>query len=101
MVSSLQPATKIYNLIRGTNPQPGATTHFRGQRFKVFDSELVTGGTDASPGEIIETSHRGFAVAAINGAILVKRVQVAGSPKIGGAEFAEQVGLKVGDRLGE
>jgi len=101
VINWLQPATKIYNLIRGTNPQPGAITHFRGQRFKVFDSELVTGGVNALPGEIVETSEQGFVVAAINGAILIKRVQVEGSPKIAGAKFAEQVSLKVGERLSE
>ena len=101
VINWLQPATKIYNLIRGTNPQPGAITHLQGKRFKVFDSELLPGGGDALPGEIISTIEQGFVVAAIKGAILIKRVQVAGSPKIGAPEFAEQVGLRVGDRLGE
>lgn len=95
-----QPATKIYNLIRGTNPQPGATTHFRGKRIKVFDSELLP-GTSGLPGEIVSTTEQGFVVAAIDGAILIKRVQLESSPKIGAPEFAEQVGLRVGNRLGE
>jgi len=101
VINWLQPATKIYNLIRGTNPQPGAITHLKGKRFKVFDSELLPGGGDALPGEIVSITEQGFVVAAINGAILIKRVQVKGSPKIGAPEFAEQVGLRVGDRLGE
>ena len=53
------------------------------------------------PGEIVSTTEQGFVAAAINGAILIKRVQVKGLPKIGAPEFAEQVGLRVGDRLGE
>ncbi len=96
-----QPATKVYNLIRGTNPQPGTTTYFQGKRLKIFDSELLTGGISDSPGEIVNTTKQGFVVAAINGAILVKRVQVEGSAKIASTEFTEQVHLKVGDRLGE
>lgn len=100
VINWLQPATKVYNLIRGTNPQPGAITHFQGKRFKVFDSELLPGG-DSLPGEVVSTTKQGFVVAAINGAILIKRVQVEGSPKIGAPEFAEQVRLRVGDRLGE
>jgi len=99
VINWLQPTSKIYNLIRGTNPQPGAMTHFRGQQFKVFDSELQPSGVDALPSEIIEISHQGFVVATINGAILIKRVQIEGSPKLASAKFAQQVGLKVGDRL--
>jgi methionyl-tRNA formyltransferase len=94
-----QPASKIYNLIRGTNPQPGATTTLGNKQFKVFDSELRA--ANGSPGEIVDIVEQGFAVATIDGVILVKRVQLSGSAKIGAAEFASQIGLKVGDRLGE
>ncbi len=96
-----QPVTKVYNLIRGTNPQPGAITHFQGKQLKIFDSELLAGGISGLPGEIVNTTKQGFAVAAINGAILVKRVQVEGSAKIASPEFSKQVNLKVGGRLGE
>jgi methionyl-tRNA formyltransferase len=98
IISWHRPAGQIYNLIRGTNPQPGATTSFGGQRFKVFDSAQVTG--QGSPGEILEISKEGFIVAAQDGAILIKRVQPPGEPKMSAAEFAQQVGLKVGDKLG-
>ena len=96
-----QPVDKVYNLIRGTNPQPGAITHFQGNQLKIFDSELLEGGMGGLPGEIVSITKQGFAVAAINGAILVKRVQVEGSAKIASPEFTKQVHLRVGDRLGE
>ena len=96
-----QPASKIYNLIRGTNPHPRATTSLGNQRFKIFDSELRAGAAGSPPGEIIDITEQGFVAAAIDGAIFVKRVQVAGSLKIAATDFAAQVGLKVGDRLGE
>jgi len=101
VINWFQPVTKVYNLIRGTNPQPGAISHFQGKRLKIFDSELLTGSISGLPGEIVNTTKQGFAVAAINGAILVKRVQVEGCPKIASPGFIEQVHLKVGDRLGE
>jgi len=101
VINWFQPVTKVYNLIRGTNPQPGAISHFQGKRLKIFDSELLTGSISGLPGEIVNTTKQGFAVAAINGAILVKRVQVEGFPKIASPGFIEQVHLKVGDRLGE
>ena len=101
VINWFQPVMEIYNLIRGTNPQPGAITYFQGERFKVFDSELLTGGVNGVPGEIVNITGQGFVVAAATGAIVVKRVQVAGSPKIASADFAEKVHLKVGDRIGE
>lgn len=96
-----QPVNKVYNLIRGTNPQPGAVTYFAGKKLEIFDSELFAGVAGGLPGEIINTTRQGFVVAASDGAILIKRVQGEGFPKQGAAEFARQVRLKTGDRLGD
>ena len=96
-----QPAPDIYNLIRGTNPQPGATTSYGSSKFKIFDSELRTGEVKGLPGEIIGISESGFLVAAPGGAILVKRVQPSGSPKMAAADFIAQSGLTPGDYVGE
>ena len=101
IINWLKPVTEVYNFIRGTNPQPGATTYFRGLQLKVFDSELFASVVGGLPGEIIDNSGHGFAVTATGGAILVRKVQVEGSPKIAAAEFAKHVGLKIGDRLGD
>lgn len=96
-----QPASKVHNLIRGTNPQPGASTRYGAITLKIFDSELLTEKAQGKPGEVADVSDKGFTVAARDGSILVKRVQLKGSPKVAAAEFARQVGLKPGDRLGE
>jgi len=101
VINWLQPVAKVYNLIRGTNPQPGAITYLQGRRFKLFDSELLAGDVREAPGQVINITKQGFVVAAVNGAILVKRVQMEGSSKLASAEFAKQAGLKAGDRLGE
>jgi len=92
-----EPAPKIFNLIRGTNPQPGAATSYGGTIFKVFDSELRTGNIKGSPGEVIESTASGFLVAATGGAILIKRVQPKGSPKMAAADFIVQSGLTLGE----
>jgi len=99
VINWLQPVTKVYNLIRGTNPQPGAITHFRGKRLKLFDAELAAGDLGEFPGRVINITKEGFTVAAMDGGVLIKRVQVEGAPKIAGAEFAERVNLKVGTDL--
>ena len=100
VIDWFQPVSKIYNLIRGTNPQPGAVTYLGGRRFKVLDSELLAGVGGGLPGEITDTTKQGFVVSAKDGAILIKRVQVKGSPKTAAAEFAAQINLQTGDRLG-
>lgn len=94
-----QPAEKIYNLIRGTNPHPGAVTSFGGREFKVFDSALFPGETGAVPGEIIAVTGAGFLVSAPGGAVLIKRVRAKGCSKTPAAEFVAQNGMQKGDRL--
>lgn len=94
-----QPATVVYNFIRGTNPQPGATASFQGNRVKFFDAALLGAARDRSPGEVVAVSDEGIIVAAKGGSILVKRVQSAGSGKIPAAEYAKSVSLKAGDRF--
>src|SRR4030042_291498 len=89
-----QPILKVYNLIRGTNPQPGATTSLRGKRLKIFDCELLKQHASASPGEIIKSSDEGITVAGQGGCLLIKRVQPHGQSKIGALEYALSVSLK-------
>jgi methionyl-tRNA formyltransferase len=99
LINWSEPVAVVYNLIRGTNPQPGASTYFHGKRLKIFDSVMHAGNETSFAGEVIASNADGFVVAAKGGAIVVKRVQIAGLPKVKAAEFAQQVGLKVGDRL--
>jgi methionyl-tRNA formyltransferase len=100
IINWANPATTIYNLIRGTNPQPGAVTRFHHKMFKIFDSELLKETTDISPGEVSQITKQGFTVATANGLILVKRVQMADSAKISSSEFVKQVNLRAGSKLG-
>lgn len=95
-----KPAQEVYNLIRGTNPQPGASTTWQGQKLKIFDSELIKSASAGTPGEVTSINEEGFVVACRGGSILVKRVQPAGSGKLSAAEFIKNAKLKKGDRLG-
>ncbi|MBF8264285.1 MAG: Methionyl-tRNA formyltransferase [Dehalococcoidia bacterium] len=98
----------VYNLIRGTNPQPGATTFYKGKKLKIFDSgrrfdldkTLVPGAKVTQPGAIVDINADGFAVAANGGVIQVKRVQPEGTGKTPAKDFVAQSGLRIGDKLG-
>ena len=110
-----KPAAEVYNLIRGTNPQPGAWTRHGEKRLQVFDSRRTDGGGSSSgagssaggghgggagaPGEVTAVDGEGFVVAAAGGAIRVERVRPAGEAKMGAGEFAAAAGLKAGDRF--
>jgi len=95
------PVDRVYNLIRGTNPQPGATTYFHGKKLKIFDSKPIYDITGGLPGQIVDSSADGFVVSLKRGAILVQEVQMNKSSKVEATEFARQARLASGDRLGE
>jgi len=93
-----KPVDDVYNLIRGTNPQPGAWTMRDGNELKIFDCTK----TDASgaPGEVVAVSDEGMNVACIGGGVLVKRVKPHDDKKMSSAEFIEKSGLTAGTMLG-
>ena len=44
------PVEVVYNLIRGTNPQPGAFTRYKGKQLKIFDSAKREGNVKNQAG---------------------------------------------------
>ena len=90
-----KPAAEVYNKIRAANPAPGAWAVIKGAKIDIYDSAPAAG--TGEPGQILSISTDGIAVAAHGGAILVKRVRAAGGQKITAADFANSVGLAVGD----
>lgn len=94
-----KPVADVYNLIRGTNPQPGAWTTLKGKTLQIFDSEKAE--ASGAPGEVVSVSDEGFTVATDQGGILVKRVRLDGGAKVAATEFVAAEGIKAGTRLGE
>jgi methionyl-tRNA formyltransferase len=95
------PIDRVYNLIRGTNPQPGATTYFQGRKLKIFDARPIHDTEGGPPGQIADIGVDGFVVSLKRAAILIQRVQIDKSSKVEATAFARQAGLAPGDRLGE
>ncbi len=91
-------AADIYNLIRGTNPAPGAWTTVGGSVVQIFDSSRTEGS--GSPGEVVSVSEHGVSVAADGGAILVQRVRPEGEGKVPASEWAANTGISVGTKFG-
>ena len=95
-----RPATDVYNLIRGADPQPGAWTTFQGEKLQIFSASKDMNDSEGVPGEVILLSDEGFSVSVKDGSITVKRVRKASGKKVPAHEFVEEVGLLQGAQLG-
>lgn len=92
-----KPAADVYNLIRGTNPQPGAWTTLNGAEVQIYESARAEG--DGPAGEVVAVSPEGVTVQAAGGRVLVKRVRPKGGEKQDAAAWAKAAGLEAGSRL--
>jgi methionyl-tRNA formyltransferase len=94
-----KPVKQVYDLIRGTNPSPGAWTTFGGAEVGVFDCQRVEG--DGISSRVVDVSEDGVTVQCIGGRILIKRVRPAGAGKVSAAEWAKDAGIEAGTNLGD
>ena len=51
-----QPGRKVFDFIRGCDPQPGATTTFKGEQVKLYNASYLMADHTAQPGEILEVT---------------------------------------------
>jgi methionyl-tRNA formyltransferase len=94
-----EPAGRVYDLIRGCDPQPGAWTRFEDDRLRLYGCRLAGEQSPGMPGEVLDIDRRGFTVR-LNGDVLqVGRVRSGDARKTDAAEWAAQVGLKTGCRF--
>ncbi len=93
------PADRIYALIRGCNPAPGAWTTHDGKKLRIFDCRLTGDRAAGMTGRVLAIDAEGFTVRLNGGVLRIQRVQPEGGKKIPAAEWAESVGLKVGFRF--
>jgi methionyl-tRNA formyltransferase len=92
---------KIYNLIRGCDPQPGAFTTFKGKRVRFYDAKMSLSAIAKQIGEIINIEGRSLQIAVKGGIIQVGKLRVDKGEKINPVDFVNLFKLKVGDRFGE
>jgi len=97
-VDWFKPVDQVYNLIRGTNPAPGAWTTVNGDELSIYDSEQVSG--DGVAGRVTDIEEGGITIQSVGGRIRVKRVKPKGGQKVSASEWAASVKLSVGDTLG-
>ena len=94
-----RPVSEVYNLIRGTNPQPGAWTTHNGDVLKIFDCSMSE--VSGTPGVVKEISEDGITVSAKGGGLLIQRVRPENDKKINSFEYASKCELSCGEIFGE
>ena len=95
-----RPARDIYNLVRGSDPSPGAGTTFGGMKLRLYRAELRDADGARGPGEVTEVTDEAFGICASGGTIFVHRVQPESSGKIMAPDWTKSVGLRPGARFG-
>ncbi|HHV29048.1 MAG TPA: methionyl-tRNA formyltransferase [Clostridium sp.] len=76
-------ARDVHNLVRGTNPWPGAFTYYNGQKMKVWMTSVSSEEShNFGPGTICKVSKDGLVVACGIGMIIIKEVQFESSRRM-------------------
>ena len=84
----------VHNVIRGSDPQPGAWAILKGQPVKLFGSRWHPGHPDQPPGTVLALVDGRAEIAAVGGTVIVERAQREGQPKAAASDV-----LQAGDVL--
>lgn len=94
----------IYNVIRASNPAPGAWTTLDGKKLQLFDAKKhrvrTFGAVKGKIGEVAEIGENSIRITAQGGQIEVFKLKHEDGKKMSAAEFARSGGLSVGTLLG-
>lgn len=93
-----RPGRDIYNLIRGSDPQPGANSTLDGQMVSFYDASFVSGDTGQLGGVVVAAGQR-IDIAVRGGTVGIGRLR-GSDGKLSAADFVEITGLKQGSRFG-
>lgn len=90
----------IVNLIRGLSPSPAAYTFLDGLALKIFSAEFLPSETSQPPGTTASPNPSGLPVAAADGYVMLKDIQLAGKKRMRMDDFLRGYRLMPGSILG-
>ncbi|MCX7842934.1 MAG: methionyl-tRNA formyltransferase [Clostridia bacterium] len=71
-----KPALHIHNLVRGTDPWPGAFTTYANGRMRIWKTQVVDGSKEGlEPGTILKVSKEGIFAACGSGVVKITEIQ--------------------------
>jgi len=94
----MAPAPQVYNLIRGSNPAPGAHTILYATQVRIFDARMTPiESFDAAPGTILAANDDQIDIQLMGGVLHAQRLQREDGKKLRAGEFAAEMGIELGD----
>jgi len=94
-----KPGRVVFNFIRGCDPQPGATTSFRGEKVKLYNAKFLEEAHTAPPGEILAVTDKGLKVAVQGAAVLITRFRTKELGKVKAPDFIQARQPKVREKF--
>lgn len=95
-------AGQIHNLVRGTDPWPGAYTFLKGDRMRVWKTKLThEKGSGHNQGKIIKIDSEGILVECSDDCILIKEIQFDSSKRMSVSDYIRGHQIDTGEKLGE
>jgi methionyl-tRNA formyltransferase len=99
-----KPVDHVYNLVRGSNPAPGAWTTLNGKKLQIFDARKILfrrfADVPGKIGEVTGVTAQSFKVVAQGGLIEVLKAKFEDGKKLSGGELAQTGGIQSGSLLG-
>lgn len=99
---------KIYNLIRGTTPDPGAFTYYKGKKLKITQARFLSNYqneveiTPSIPGGVVKIEKDSLLISTGDkGIIRILKVIPPGAKELSAQQFVNGYKIKVGDVLGK
>ena len=95
-------AEEIVNLVRGTDPWPGAYTLYQGSMMKIWKARAGEAIPDTVPGQVVASSPRqGLKVASRNGSVEIVELQMPGGKRMAAKAYLSGKQIDEGSILGE
>jgi methionyl-tRNA formyltransferase len=83
-----QEARQVYNLIRGTDPWPGAYTFYKEERWRIFKARIMEDGKESGrPGQIVKVEKAEVQVATGRGILSLEELQTPNSRRMTFQEY--------------
>ena len=92
---------QIFDLIRGSDPSPGANSTYEGHKVSFFGANISGDNSAAEPGSVTEITDSQISIATKDGSISVQRLKIGRGAKISAPEYATETNMSVGDRFSD
>jgi methionyl-tRNA formyltransferase len=94
-------ARTLCNLLRAFDPWPGAYSTWEGKTIKLFRPAVLDRPPQEIPGTLTDANSHGLTIAAADGYLVVRELQLENRPRLSVDQFLRGTPLEPGRRLGD